>query len=171
MRMGILMRVRRITLCAVYIGLQFEVAESFPSGALIQLDVIFFTLLGKSLQSAPGSVGIKLILSCCSGFNDFVTWSVNFEAFLRKFLCRCDLGPACKVIMNYSIKSTNIHCGFHFDPSKEERHLVVDGELVVAGGDWRQVGDRVPAGEGAPWSTWFGHLRQDVVDIDFLRQI
>ena len=97
MRMGILMRVRRITLCAVYIGLQFEVAESFPSGALIQLDVIFFTLLGKSLQSAPGSVGIKLILSCCSGFNDFVTWSVNFEAFLRKFLCRCDLGPACKV--------------------------------------------------------------------------
>ena len=73
--------------------------------------------------------------------------------------------------MNYSIKSTNIHCGFHFDPSKEERHLVVDGELVVAGGDWRQVGDRVPAGEGAPWSTWFGHLRQDVVDIDFLRQL
>ena len=50
-------------------------------------------------------------------------------------------------------------------------HLVGDGELVVAGGDWRQVGDRVPAGEGAPWSTWFGHLRQDVVDIDFLRQI
>ena len=93
MRMGILMRVRRITLCAVYNGLQFEVFH----GALIQLDVIFFTLLGKSLQSAPGSVGIKLILSCCSGFNDFVTWSVNFEAFLRKFLCRCDLGPACKV--------------------------------------------------------------------------
>ena len=46
-----------------------------------------------------------------------------------------------------------------------------DAELVVAGGDWRQVGDRVPAGEGSPWSTWFGHLRQDVVDIDFLRQL
>ena len=30
MRMGILMRVRRITLCAVYDGLQFEVAKSFP---------------------------------------------------------------------------------------------------------------------------------------------
>ena len=71
-------------------------------GALIQLDVIFFTLF-KSLQSAPGSVGIKLILSCCSGFNDFVTWSVNFEAFLRKFLCRCALGPACKVKASLSI--------------------------------------------------------------------
>ena len=50
-------------------------------------------------------------------------------------------------------------------------HLVGDGELVVAGGDRGQVGDRVPAGEGSPWSTWFGHLRQDVVDIDFLRQL
>ena len=75
------------------------------------------------------------------------------------------------MIMNYSIKNTNFHYEFHFNPSKEERHLVGDGELVVAGGDWRQVGDRVPAGEGAPWSTWFGHLRQDVVDIDFLRQL
>ena len=74
------------------------------------------------------------------------------------------------MIMNYSLKKHK-HYVFYFDPIKEERHLVGDGELVVAGGDWRQVRDRVPAGEGAPWSTWFGHLRQDVVDIDFLRQL
>ena len=75
------------------------------------------------------------------------------------------------MIINYSIKNTNIHYVFYFDSIKEEMHLVGDGELIVAGGDWRQVGDRVPAGEGSPWSTWFGHLRQDVVDIDFLRQL
>ena len=74
------------------------------------------------------------------------------------------------MVMNYSV-NTNIHDEFCFDPNKEDRHLVGDGELVVAGGDWRQVGDRVPAGESAPWSPWLCFLRQDVVDIDFLRQL
>ena len=32
--------------------------------------------------------------------------------------------------------------------------LVGDGELVVAGGNWRQIRDRVPAGESAPWCSW-----------------
>ena len=63
------------------------------------------------------------------------------------------------MIINYSQQqTTNIHDGIYFGPNREDGHLVGDGELVVAGGDWRQVGDRVPAGEGAPWSTWFGHL-------------
>ena len=51
-----------------------------------------------------------------------------------------------------------IHDEFYFDPNKEDRHLVGDGELVVAGGDGRQVGDRVPSGEGSPWSTWLSTL-------------
>ena len=33
-------------------------------------------------------------------------------------------------------------------------HLVGDGELVVAGGDRRQVRDGVPAGESTPRCTW-----------------
>ena len=32
--------------------------------------------------------------------------------------------------------------------------LVGDGELVVAGGDGRQVGDGIPAGESSPGSAW-----------------
>ena len=32
--------------------------------------------------------------------------------------------------------------------------LVGDGELVVAGGNGRQVGDRIPAGESPPGSAW-----------------
>ena len=58
------------------------------------------------------------------------------------------------MIMKYSINKTNIHCGFYFDPSKEEMHLVGDGELVVAGGDRRQVRAGVPAGESTPRCTW-----------------
>ena len=43
------------------------------------------------------------------------------------------------MIMNYSLKKHK-HYVFYFDPIKEERHLVGDGELVVAGGDWRGLG-------------------------------
>ena len=32
--------------------------------------------------------------------------------------------------------------------------LVGDGELVVAGGDGRQVRDGIPAGESSPGSAW-----------------
>ena len=32
--------------------------------------------------------------------------------------------------------------------------LVRDGELVVAGGNGRQVGDRIPAGESSPRCAW-----------------
>ena len=53
-----------------------------------------FTLFGRSLQSEPGSVGIRLTLSCCRGFKGFVMCSVNLVAFWRKFLCRWDLGLA-----------------------------------------------------------------------------
>ena len=53
-----------------------------------------FTWLGKSLQSAPGSVGMRSILFCCRGFSGLVIWSVKFVASFRKFLWRWDLGSA-----------------------------------------------------------------------------
>ena len=48
--------------------------------------------LGMSLQSAPGSVGTILILSCCRLFRDLVMWSSSCRLHERNRLCICDWG-------------------------------------------------------------------------------